>query len=96
MLEKETKLEENQGMNYRRKVVGILTLTASHFTSPQVSQIMELDFSQLQNLFKQNARLPKPYDWDKYVDHPELRSRFYHRKKVKTSKKKSVIKLVGR
>lgn len=95
MLEKETKLEENQGMNYRRKVVGILTLTASHLSAPQISQIMELEFSQLQNLFKQNPRLPKPFDWNQYLENPKLCSRFYHRKKQKTSKKaKPIIKLV--
>ena len=97
MLEKETKLKQNQGFNYRKKVIGILTLTASHYSAAEISHYLKLSFSQLETLFKQNDRLPLPYDWSDYVNHPEKRKEFYQVKRQTTSRKqKDLVKQINK
>lgn len=78
MLKHETELLEDKGFNYRNKITALISLSATHYTSVEVSQIMHLTYRQLCSLMKQNPRLPKPYDWKEHFSSEELKA-FYHK-----------------
>lgn len=72
---------EDKGYDYRKKITGLISLRASHYSSADISLILQLDYSQLESLMRQNPRLPKPYDWDNVTDE-DIKTKFYHKGKV--------------
>lgn len=77
MLKHETELLKDKGFDYRNKITALISLTNTHYSSIEVSQIMRLSHRQLVSLMKQNPRLPHPYDWKDNFSVEELKH-FYH------------------
>ena len=77
MLKHETELLEDKGFDYRSKITALISLTSTHYSSTEISQIMRLTHRQLVSLMKQNPRLPQPYDWKDDFSEEELKH-FYH------------------
>ena len=73
MLKHETELLEDKGFDYRSKITAVISLTSTHYSSTEISQIMRLTHRQLVSLMKQNPRLPQPYDWKDDFSEEELK-----------------------
>lgn len=61
---KETKLLSNQSFAYLKLVSGLVSLAKGHYSTREISQILQLSREKMLRLYKQNPRLPLPSDWD--------------------------------
>lgn len=82
-----TVLLQDKGLDYRAKVVGIISLVNSHCTMPTIANTLNLTYSGLKRIFEQNERLPRPFDFNNWTKEKAIESGQFEKDNEKKLKK---------